>query len=185
MRQTLAVMLAVIGAFATYSYWPEWATEIPTDLDVSSDSWRVLATAVAGVLIWMLFSPRSRRRPKRRPARSGSGWPKEGEYWMALVPYADGTGAKDRPCLVLKERGSTCDVLYITSQDKSADDCYFKIDNFQWPGRVRNRVSWMRIAQRNDTDPAMRVPTHNFRRRLGRIAVHDSLVLESHGFDIR
>lgn len=185
MKQTVAVLLALIGAFATYSYWPELATEIPTDLDVTSDGWRYLATAVAAVLIWVLFRPRARRRPRRRPARSGSGWPKEGEYWMALVPYADGAGAKDRPCLVFKERGSVCDVLYITSQDKSGDNCYFKIDNFQWTGRVRNRDSWMRIAQRNGSDPAMQVPTHNFRRRLGRIALHDSMLLESHGLDIR
>lgn len=104
---------------------------------------------------------------------------------MALVPYAEGAGGKDRPCLVLRERESVCDVLYITSQDKSADNCYFKIDNFQWSGRIRNRDSWMRIAQRNGGDPAMRVPTHNFRRRLGRIALHDSMALESHGLDIR
>ncbi|MCX4823399.1 type II toxin-antitoxin system PemK/MazF family toxin [Streptomyces sp. NBC_01142] len=39
-----------------------------------------------------------RRGPKRRP--------QPGEIWWADVPYEDGHGSKDRPCLVLSVRGA-------------------------------------------------------------------------------
>ncbi|MFG2196271.1 type II toxin-antitoxin system PemK/MazF family toxin [Streptomyces sp. NPDC048639] len=75
--------------------------------------------------------PRGRgdRRPPARPGRRepgkrtpgkrtpGSG-PRPGEIWWAEVPYEDGPGSKDRPCLVLALRGESALVAKITSQER-------------------------------------------------------------------
>ncbi|MDX5575485.1 type II toxin-antitoxin system PemK/MazF family toxin [Streptomyces sp. ID01-9D] len=80
--------------------------------------------------------PRSRRprqpvgsaRPPSRPsgpdARGGGReegrTPRAGEVWWADVPYEDGPGSKDRPCLVIsvrgRGRGRTALVAKITSK---------------------------------------------------------------------
>ncbi|MCI3222822.1 type II toxin-antitoxin system PemK/MazF family toxin [Streptomyces sp. NP-1717] len=48
--------------------------------------------------------------------RTGGREPRPGEIWWAMVPYEDGPGAKDRPCLVLSVRGRTVLVAKITSK---------------------------------------------------------------------
>ncbi|MEK8143470.1 type II toxin-antitoxin system PemK/MazF family toxin [Streptomyces sp. M10(2022)] len=59
-------------------------------------------------------------RPPGRPTGRGRAWaggkPRPGEIWWAQVPYEDGPGSKDRPCLVLSVRGSTVVVAKITSK---------------------------------------------------------------------
>lgn len=55
------------------------------------------------------------RRRGPRAARPG-GAPRPGEIWWADVPYEDGPGSKDRPCLVLSVRGGTAVVAKITSR---------------------------------------------------------------------
>jgi hypothetical protein len=48
------------------------------------------------------------------------------------VPYADGTGSKVRPCLVLRTDSRGADVLKITSQDKSDRDDHVRIPTRGW-----------------------------------------------------
>ncbi|NDZ82305.1 type II toxin-antitoxin system PemK/MazF family toxin, partial [Streptomyces sp. SID10853] len=57
-------------------------------------------------------------RPRKRPGRPGRPGrvPRAGEIWWALVPYEDGPGGKDRPCLVLSVRGDAALVAKITSK---------------------------------------------------------------------
>ncbi|MFF2066227.1 type II toxin-antitoxin system PemK/MazF family toxin [Streptomyces sp. NPDC058200] len=69
-------------------------------------------------------------RPTRRPAGRPSGRPagprrtpkgkprpQPGEIWWADVPFEDGPGSKDRPCLVLSVRGGTVLVAKITTKN--------------------------------------------------------------------
>ncbi|MET8907191.1 type II toxin-antitoxin system PemK/MazF family toxin [Micromonospora sp. NPDC004551] len=86
------------------------------------------------------------RRPDGEPARGRAGaaprprdagrgpaeTPRPGEIWWADVPYADGTGSKVRPCLVLRVDGRDADVLKITSQDKSGRDDHLPIPTRSW-----------------------------------------------------
>ncbi|MFG3601779.1 type II toxin-antitoxin system PemK/MazF family toxin [Micromonospora chersina] len=70
-----------------------------------------------------------------RPRDAGRGpatAPRPGEIWWADVPYADGTGSKVRPCLVLRADGRDADVLKITSQDKSDRDDHVPIPTRNW-----------------------------------------------------
>ncbi|PJN26629.1 transcriptional modulator of MazE/toxin, MazF [Streptomyces sp. CB02613] len=70
-------------------------------------------------------SVRPPSRPSRpsspsRPSTSDARGPRAGEVWWADVPYEDGPGSKDRPCLVLsvrgRGRGRTAVVAKITSK---------------------------------------------------------------------
>ncbi|MFC0028512.1 type II toxin-antitoxin system PemK/MazF family toxin [Micromonospora chaiyaphumensis] len=70
-------------------------------------------------------------RPRRAGKDSAEG-PRPGEIWWADVPYADGTGSKVRPCLVLRVDGRDADVLKITSQDKSHRDDHLPIPTRSW-----------------------------------------------------
>ncbi|GAA3743820.1 type II toxin-antitoxin system PemK/MazF family toxin [Micromonospora maritima] len=73
-------------------------------------------------------------RPRDGGAPAGDR-PRPGEIWWADVPYADGTGSKVRPCLVLRVDGRDADVLKITSQDKSDRDDHLPIPTRSWdPG---------------------------------------------------
>ncbi|MFE9957067.1 type II toxin-antitoxin system PemK/MazF family toxin [Micromonospora sp. NPDC005299] len=70
-----------------------------------------------------------------RPRDAGRGpatTPRPGEVWWADVPFADGTGSKVRPCLVLRIDGRDADVLKITSQDKSGRDDHLPIPTRSW-----------------------------------------------------
>ncbi|SCE76927.1 PemK-like, MazF-like toxin of type II toxin-antitoxin system [Micromonospora coriariae] len=83
--------------------------------------------------------PRSADRPATRPRSRGAdrraGTPAPGEIWWADVPYADGSGSKVRPCLVLRADSRGADVLKITSQDKSDRDDHVRIPTRDWdPG---------------------------------------------------
>ena len=87
--------------------------------------WAVAAVSVLG-LIATLIDGRARsgrgpgRKPPRRPGRPepapGVRMPRRGEVWWADVPYEDGPGSKDRPCLVLSVRDQTARVVKITSR---------------------------------------------------------------------
>src|SRR5687767_12240602 len=66
--------------------------------------------------------PGGRRRPPGRAERAerpGAGplpRPRPAEIWWASVPFEDGPGGKDRPCLVLAVRGDRARVAKITSK---------------------------------------------------------------------
>ncbi|MEU9605249.1 type II toxin-antitoxin system PemK/MazF family toxin [Streptomyces sp. NPDC048057] len=61
-------------------------------------------------------APAGRKRPPGRPAPLRRGRPKPGEIWWADVPYEDGPGSKDRPCLVLSVRAGSARVAKITTR---------------------------------------------------------------------
>jgi PemK-like, MazF-like toxin of type II toxin-antitoxin system len=119
----------------------------------------VLLLAV-GVRLWL----RERARP---------GAPRSGEIWWAEVPFADGTGAKLRPCLVLRRRLRGIVVLKITSRDKSRRRDHIPIPTRGWDPWARHdsylnlgepilvaRAAFQRRAGRADTATLRRVTEH-------------------------
>ncbi|SBT52938.1 type II toxin-antitoxin system PemK/MazF family toxin [Micromonospora auratinigra] len=93
----------------------------------------------------------SRGRPGAppRPRGAGSGpatGPRPGEIWWADVPYADGTGSKVRPCLVLRADGREAEVLKITSQDKSDRDDHVRIPTRSWDADA-DHDSWLDVSE--------------------------------------
>ncbi len=113
-----------------------------------------LAVAVAG----------ARTRPRARPpapARPpGAREPRAREIWWAEVPFEDGPGAKDRPCLVLSVRGDLARVAKITSRYHDERPGVIALP----PGAVgdaRGRPSFLEPDELRD------VPLGGFRRRVG------------------
>ncbi|MFC8129998.1 type II toxin-antitoxin system PemK/MazF family toxin [Streptomyces sp. NPDC057302] len=99
--------------------------------------------------------PSRPRGPRRR--RSG---PRPAEIWWAKVPYEDGPGEKDRPCLVLSVRGGSAVVAKITSKYHDERAGVIPLP----PGSVgdaRGRPSFL------ETDELRDVPVGEFRRRAG------------------
>jgi hypothetical protein len=62
------------------------------------------------------------------------------------VPYADGSGAKVRPCLVLGVAQSRAEVLKITSRDRSDRDDHLPIPTRDWDPRAE-RDSFLDIGE--------------------------------------
>ncbi|PYC67618.1 PemK family transcriptional regulator [Micromonospora arborensis] len=108
--------------------------------------------------------PRGGGRPTTRPRSRddrGAGTPAPGEIWWADVPYADGSGSKVRPCLVLRADSRGADVLKITSQDKSDRDDHVRIPTQDWdPGAEHD--SYLSL-----TEP-IRIDSADFADRAGR-----------------
>ncbi|WP_330175623.1 type II toxin-antitoxin system PemK/MazF family toxin [Streptomyces sp. NBC_01498] len=113
---------------------------------------------------------RTDRRPPRGPAgkktrgkageKAGGRGPRAGEIWWAMVPYEDGTGAKDRPCLVLSVRGRTALVAKITSKFHEGRPGVIPLPP-EAVGDTEGRRSFL------ETDELRRVNTREFRRRVG------------------
>jgi hypothetical protein len=101
-------------------------------------------------------APPRPRGADRRPA----GTPQAGEIWWADVPYADGTGSKVRPCLVLRADGRGADVLKITSQDKSDRDDHVRIPTRSWDADA-DHDSFVDVSE------PIRVPAGAFEDRAG------------------
>ncbi|WP_371481329.1 type II toxin-antitoxin system PemK/MazF family toxin [Kitasatospora sp. NBC_00315] len=125
----------------------------------------VAVVAVLAALAWAA-ARRGRRRPvpsgpgPRRPAAKGGRRPAAREIWWAEVPFEDGPGAKDRPCLVLRVSGRTATVAKITSKHHTERPGVLALP----PGTVgdtRGRTSWL------ETDELRDVPLRDFRRRVG------------------
>ncbi|MFJ8475421.1 type II toxin-antitoxin system PemK/MazF family toxin [Kitasatospora sp. NPDC094011] len=96
--------------------------------------------------------------PRSRP--SGGARPEPQEIWWAEVPFEDGPGAKDRPCLVLRVHGRTATVAKITSKHHAERPGVLALP----PGSVgdrQGRTSWL------ETDELREVPLSAFRRRAG------------------
>ncbi|MCX4748784.1 type II toxin-antitoxin system PemK/MazF family toxin [Kitasatospora sp. NBC_01287] len=92
--------------------------------------------------------------------RTGAGGPAAQEIWWAEVPFEDGPGSKDRPCLVLRLNGRTATVAKITSKHHAELPGVFALP----PGAVgdpQGRTSWL------ETDELREVPLTAFRRRVG------------------
>ncbi|MEV6178988.1 type II toxin-antitoxin system PemK/MazF family toxin [Streptomyces sp. NPDC052015] len=130
--------------------------------------WLALAAVVLLALVATLVDgwgrrPQGRRtRPPGRPTRGHgvAGRPQPAEIWWASVPYEDGPGAKDRPCLVLVVRGDRVTVAKITSRYRDERSGVIPLP----PGAVgdaQGRPSFL------ETDELRQVPVGEFRRRVG------------------
>ncbi|PYC84386.1 transcriptional modulator of MazE/toxin, MazF [Streptomyces tateyamensis] len=100
--------------------------------------------------------------PTPRPTRSRPTGkvPAPQEIWWAEVPFEDGPGSKDRPCLVLKVHGRTATVVKITSKHHAERPGVLALP----PGTVgdhEGRTSWL------ETDELREVALGSFRRRVG------------------
>ncbi|MFD0151616.1 type II toxin-antitoxin system PemK/MazF family toxin [Streptomyces sp. NPDC127132] len=107
--------------------------------------------------------PSERIRPPGRPAgprKAPSRLPRAGEIWWADVPFEDGPGSKDRPCLVLSLRGDSALVAKITSKYHDERPGVIALP----PGAVgdaQGRPSFL------ETDELRDVPVADFRRKVG------------------
>jgi mRNA-degrading endonuclease toxin of MazEF toxin-antitoxin module len=132
--------------------------------------WPALAAVVLLALIAVLVDGwgRAPRPPgaggrRARPAVRGTGTgarPEPAEIWWADVPFEDGPGVKDRPCLVLSVRGGRAVVAKITTKYHDERAGVIPLP----PGAVgdaRGRASFLR------TDELREVPVGDFRRRVG------------------
>ncbi|RZU73857.1 PemK-like, MazF-like toxin of type II toxin-antitoxin system [Micromonospora kangleipakensis] len=98
-------------------------------------------------------------RPRGADGRPATA-PRAGEIWWADVPYADGTGSKVRPCLVLRADDRGADVLKITSQDKSDRDDHVRIPTRSWDADA-DHDSFLDVSE------PIRIPTTAFEDRAG------------------
>ncbi|MGW2839827.1 type II toxin-antitoxin system PemK/MazF family toxin [Streptomyces sp. NPDC001493] len=110
-------------------------------------------------------------RPPGRPSEPGRGRgaghgagavPQPGEIWWAEVPYEDGPGSKDRPCLVLSVRGGRAVVAKITSKHHEERPGVIALPDGA-VGDARGRRSFL------ETDELREVAVDGFRRRVGRV----------------
>ncbi|MFF9623928.1 hypothetical protein [Streptomyces griseosporeus] len=86
--------------------------------------------------------------------------PAPGDVWFAELPFDDGTGSKDRPCLVVRTFRHHAQVLKVTSADKSGRPGYIRMPVASWdPTAVRD--SWLEPA------PLRELPYDAFRRLAG------------------
>jgi mRNA-degrading endonuclease toxin of MazEF toxin-antitoxin module len=86
--------------------------------------------------------------------------PRAREIWWAEVPYEDGPGSKDRPCLVLSVRGGSARVAKITSRRHHDRPGVIALP----PGSVgdaEGRPSFLESQELRD------VAVEEFRRRVG------------------
>ncbi|MFF9349898.1 type II toxin-antitoxin system PemK/MazF family toxin [Streptomyces sp. NPDC014734] len=109
--------------------------------------------------------PGGRTRPPAGPGRGPEPGraPRPGEIWWAEVPYEDGPGAKDRPCLVLRVRGGSALVVKITSKNHADRPGVIALPAGT-VGDERGRASFL------ETDELREVAVRVFRRRVGVVA---------------
>ncbi|MFF0788109.1 type II toxin-antitoxin system PemK/MazF family toxin [Streptomyces spiralis] len=103
---------------------------------------------------------RGTRPPGRVLGRGGAARPQPAEIWWANVPYEEGSGAGDRPCLVLSVHGKRARVARITSRYHDERAGVIPLP----PGSVgdaQGRTSFL------ETDEVREVPVWDFRRRVG------------------
>ncbi|MFE9252980.1 type II toxin-antitoxin system PemK/MazF family toxin [Streptomyces sp. NPDC007088] len=106
--------------------------------------------------------PGGRGRPPRGPGGARVPGPRPGEIWWALVPFEDGPGGKDRPCLVLSVTRRSARVVKITSRFHEERPGVLALPE----GAVddsRGRRSFL------ETDELRTVALREFRRRAGAV----------------
>ncbi|MFJ8491418.1 type II toxin-antitoxin system PemK/MazF family toxin [Streptomyces sp. NPDC094038] len=132
--------------------------------------WLALAAVVLLALVATLVDgwgrghrPRGRRtRPPGHPrgTHPQTARPHPGDIWWANVPYEDGPGAKDRPCLVLAVHGNRATIAKITSKYHDERAGVIPLP----PGSVgdaQGRPSFL------ETDELREIAVWEFRRRVG------------------
>ncbi|GAA3914375.1 hypothetical protein GCM10022244_25280 [Streptomyces gulbargensis] len=142
------------------SWWPALLAVVVLALVVAvADGWKRSSRRPPGRTRPSGRAPgRAPTRPTCRPAPGRL--PRAGEIWWADVPFEDGPGSKDRPCLVLAVRGDSALVAKITSKYHDERPGVIALP----PGAVgdaRGRPSFL------ETDELREVPVAEFRRRAG------------------
>ncbi|NYE41060.1 type II toxin-antitoxin system PemK/MazF family toxin [Streptomyces fulvorobeus] len=139
---------------------------------MNSSWWVALAAVVLLALVAAVVQgrvrggrgrPGGRARPPGRPAgpRRGTGQrPRPGEIWWAEVPYEDGPGSKDRPCLVLSVRRGTAVVAKITSKHHAERPGVIALPQGT-VGDAQGRPSYL------EPDETRKVAVRGFRRKVG------------------
>ncbi|WAU79414.1 type II toxin-antitoxin system PemK/MazF family toxin [Streptomyces sp. Qhu-G9] len=134
--------------------------------------WLALAAVVLLAGVAALVDGWGRGRPPGRRGRSSarppgradgvgrSPRPQPAEIWWANVPFEDGPGAKDRPCLVLSVRGRRAVVAKITTKYHDGRGGVIALPAGA-VGDARGRASFL------ETDELRRLPVREFRRRVG------------------
>ncbi|SBT37253.1 type II toxin-antitoxin system PemK/MazF family toxin [Micromonospora narathiwatensis] len=120
----------IVAAVAAGWLWSEWRARRAAR--PGRGGARPSRTGAAGGRPGRPARGRTGAAPRPRDADRGAEAPRPGEIWWADVPYADGTGSKVRPCLVLRVDGLGGEVLKITSQDKSDRDDHVPIPTRSW-----------------------------------------------------
>jgi mRNA-degrading endonuclease toxin of MazEF toxin-antitoxin module len=140
---------------------------------MSGGMWAAVLAVAALALVAAVVDGRARSRRPPRGARRGAGTgpgrgpeqrqprqPRRGEVWWARVPFEDGPGGKDRPCLVLSVRGGSACVAKITTKRHAGLPGVLALP----PGTVDDaagRQSYLETGELRD------VPLPAFRRRAG------------------
>lgn len=117
----------------------------------------LLLFLLIGTVAFVEWIRSARTRAKVRGRAGGVPMPRE--VWWAEVPFEDGPGSKDRPCLVLKVKDRTVIVAKITS--KHHDRPGMIAIPRGMVGDAAGRASWL------ETDEQREVPLADFRRRAG------------------
>ncbi len=125
-----------------------------------------LAGVVVAALVGYVRARLSGRRrvpARRRPAALGRFRGKQaqpGYVWFAAIPFDEGGGAKDRPCLVVRTHPRGALVLKVTSQDKRGRAEYTRMAVHTWDPTA-DRDSFLELY------PLREVPYAAFRRPAG------------------
>jgi hypothetical protein len=120
--------------------------------DMSPALGQFLGIAVFVGLCWLagrIYSRQRESRPSLHARPLDDSWlqrPTPGEIWWADVPFADGTGTKVRPCLVVRTHPNSVEVLKITSQDKSSRWDHVSIPTADWDRRAK-KDSWIDLSR--------------------------------------
>ncbi|MDN3022550.1 type II toxin-antitoxin system PemK/MazF family toxin [Streptomyces sp. S.PB5] len=122
--------------------------------------WLALAAVVLLALVATLVDGWGRGSSGRWSRARVAVRPRPTEIWWASVPFEDGPGAKDRPCLVLAVHGKRVRVAKITSRYHDERSGVIPLP----PGSVgdaQGRASYL------ETDELREVPVWDFRRKVG------------------
>jgi hypothetical protein len=125
----------------------------------------VLLAVLVVVAAVVVLVGRRRGSGKLRSTAPDESWlsrPQPGDIWWADIPFRDGTGAKVRPCVVLRTHRRRVDVLRITSQDKSDRNDHLRIPTKQWDPKA-DHDSYVDLSE------PFRLSDGAFTRKAGRI----------------
>lgn len=104
--------------------------------------------AIAAIFVW-LRDKWHKSRPSIHATPPDSSWnsrPRPGQICWADVPFADRSGSKVRPCLVIRTHERAIEVFKITSQDKSDRYDCMRIPTARWDKRAR-KDSWLDLGR--------------------------------------
>ncbi|GLZ78367.1 hypothetical protein Afil01_31740 [Actinorhabdospora filicis] len=109
--------------------------------------------ALAAVVLGVLWVSGNSRRSHLLPHPPDPTWadrPAPGEIWWARVAFRDGTGYKDRPCLIIRTHADHVVALPVTSRDYGYDARYQEIyQTRDWDKRAKSN-SYVKLTERVD-----------------------------------